>query len=68
GGFGSDCDSGWALSAPIDRVQEAFHLEPITPAKVSEAIRSALAEGWCPRDPAAPRLFELIDGSRLVQC
>ena len=36
--------------------------EPVTPARVATAVRSALAEGWCPGDRGGP--FRL-DGSAL---
>ncbi|CAL9534056.1 hypothetical protein SUDANB121_04118 [Nocardiopsis dassonvillei] len=33
--------------------------EPITPARVAEAVRTALADGWDPRGPAGVRRLDM---------
>ena len=56
---------GPIITAPPDRVQEIFVLQPLTPARVRQIILAALQVGWHPASGGAPLTLQWINDTTL---
>lgn len=57
---------GPIITAPPERRDAVFQLEPVTPGVVRRTIEAAMAAGWGPHHPPDPRLFEMGPDGGLV--
>lgn len=58
---------GPIITAPSDRVAEAFAVAPVTPRLVAELIRAALATGWQVDRDGEPLRFTLTRGRERLE-
>jgi hypothetical protein len=56
---------GPIITAPPERVRDAFVLEPLTPARVRQIILAALHMGWLPNASGPPLTLECANDAAL---